>query len=180
MLCFISLTAECIHILFGNLHKIPVYSLSFIYSVICWYQKGIILYSLVIIQYYFIYFLAQIVPVLDIRISFSCPFDILPHVVISCSGSRQLPSWPGLEPGPTLCCYQCCHMCLWAALLLCHCWCWGCLWRLQEERSKMRSIPSSHLQIPNKTPINRTWQEISWQEILGNIICRLETTHRRV
>ena len=34
-------------------------------------------------------------------------------------------------------------------------------------------LPSSTIHIPIRTPVSRTWQEASWQEILGSVICRL-------
>lgn len=80
-----SLKAEYLHKLFRILLNGKIFcSPSFVYSVICLYQHGLVdIYFIpwVVVQYYFIYFIAQIVPALAAGNSFGwflCRFDICP------------------------------------------------------------------------------------------------------
>lgn len=85
-LCSTSITAKYLHKLFGmSLHgRTSILLHLFIYSITCLYWYGVtdIYFRLwVIIQYNFVYFIAQIVPVLitgSCLLWLLCPFDIFP------------------------------------------------------------------------------------------------------
>ena len=93
---------------------------------------------------------------------------------------QRAASFTGLEPWPALCLQpMLSYMDVLSPLLLCHCFCHHSRFCQRWDVGWEAVLPSSTIHIPIRTPVSRTRQEASWQEILGSVICRLPASSNR-